>query len=57
MMDDHELVCQARNSLCDALKTLLNPEIMKTPEFLMARNQTQLALKTLDKLLELSVYS
>ena len=41
MLDDHEVICAARNHLADALKTLLKPEIMGAPEFLLARNQTQ----------------
>lgn len=55
MLDDHEVVCAARNHLCDALKTLLNPAIMSTPEFLLARNQTQMAMNDLNRLLEMSL--
>lgn len=55
MMDDHEVICAARNALCDALKTLLNPAIMGAPEFLLARNQTQQAINALNRLLEMTL--
>lgn len=55
MLDDHETICAARNHLCDALKTLLKPEIMGAPEFLLARNQTQMAMTALNRLLEMAI--
>lgn len=33
MLDDHALLCHARNELADALKELLKPEIMKSTDF------------------------
>jgi hypothetical protein len=55
MLDDHEIICVARNELADALKVLLKPEIMGAPEFIVARNHTQLALNALHKLLEMEI--
>lgn len=55
MMDDHIVICLARNELADALKVLLNPEIMGAPEFLAARNHTQLAMNALNRLLEMAI--
>ena len=55
MKDDHEIICLARNQLADAMKVLLNPEIMGAPEFLAARNHTQLAMNALNRLIEMAL--
>ena len=55
MLDDHNIICLARNELADALKVLLNPEIMGAPEFLLARNHTQMAMNALNRLLEMAI--
>ena len=55
MMEDHEIICAARNELADALKVLLNPAIMGVPEFLAARNHTQAAMNALNRLLEMTM--
>lgn len=57
MEDDHYVLADARNELADALKSLLKPEHMGTAEFLVTRELTRLALKHIDKLLEMAVYS
>jgi len=55
MLDDHEILSLARNQLADALKVLLNPAIMGAPEFLAARNHTQLAMNALNRLVEMAI--
>ena len=37
MMDDHDIICRARNALCDALKLLLNADIMDESDFAGSR--------------------
>lgn len=51
MMDDHPQICDARNALCDALKVLLNPEIMTENDFQESRDHAVVAVNALDKLL------
>lgn len=51
MMDDHLMLSAARNHLCDALKVLLNPDIMDKDDFRRSRALTALALGYLDELL------
>jgi hypothetical protein len=51
MMDDHLILSAARNHLADALKVLLNPEIMTNTDFHAARNEALAAIEKLDVLL------
>jgi hypothetical protein len=55
MMDDHVVICEARNELADALKVLLNPAIMGASDFLTARNHAQAAMNALNRLLEMTM--
>jgi len=57
MENDHFVLADARNELADALKALLLPTHMATAEFLVARNHAQAAIKHIDKLLEMAVYT
>jgi hypothetical protein len=50
--DDHYELSECRNKLCDALKTLLNPETMGVADFTIARTRTQNALVILDVLID-----
>ena len=52
MLEDHYIICEARDALCNALKVLLYPEIMGASEFQAARDHTQQAMNAIDKLLE-----
>jgi hypothetical protein len=51
MMDDHATICRARNALCDALKVLLNADIMDESDFAASRQHALAALAALDELL------
>ena len=51
MMDDHAILCHARNELADALKVLLNPEIMDGADFRKAKAHAVAATGALDALL------
>jgi hypothetical protein len=51
MMDDHATICRARNALCDALKLLLNADIMDESDFAGSRLSALKAVAALDKLL------
>lgn len=51
MMDDHAILCRARNGLADALKVLLNPDIMDAGDFEAAKAHAITAVKALDELL------
>lgn len=51
MMDDHEIICRARNALCDALKLLLNADIMDESDFQGSRDHALMAIAALDELL------
>jgi hypothetical protein len=51
MMDDHEIICRARNALADALKLLLNADIMGESDFEGSRNHAIAAVEALDELL------
>jgi hypothetical protein len=50
-MDDHEIICRARNALCDALKLLLNADIMDESDFQGSRDHALMAIAALDELL------
>ena len=50
MMDDHGLLSRARNELADALKVLLNPDIMTAADF---RQSLAHATAATDALIEL----
>lgn len=54
MMEDHELLSSARNSLADALKALLKTEIMTAADFQRSRNHVHNAARALDYLLRQS---
>lgn len=54
MMDDHHTLSAARNHLADALKVLLNPEIMTVTDFTSARESAAMAIEQLDVLLRQS---
>ena len=54
MMDDHYQISAARNELLDALKTLLNPEIMGPDDFRRSRGHASAAIERLDDLLRLA---
>lgn len=51
MMADHELLCEARNGLADALKALLKAEIMTSEDFRAARVHALVAIGALERLL------
>jgi len=51
MESDHYVLSRARNSLADALKTLLKAELMDAGDFRMAHFFTSAALEDLDALL------
>jgi hypothetical protein len=53
LMDDHELICEARNELADALKVLLNPAIMGTDEFMAAQDHARWAMIWLYRLIRM----
>jgi hypothetical protein len=54
MMDDHFVISQARNDLADALKALLNAEIMTEADFRKSRESALAAVGALDDLLRQS---
>lgn len=54
MKDDHYDISQARNDLCDALKALLNPDIMTGQDFARALDHTVSAARILSKLVSKS---
>jgi hypothetical protein len=51
MMDDHFILSAARNHLADALKALLNADIMTEADFRAARRSAREAIEKLDVLL------
>jgi len=51
MMDDHFIISRARNHLADALKALLEAEIMTADDFVKARADALSAVAELDDLL------
>ena len=53
MMDDHEVICEARNELCDALKVLLNPAVMGIDEFMAAQDHARRAMVALYRLIRM----
>ena len=50
MMDDHYIISAARNHLADALKILLNPDIMTTNDFEASKIAAIAAIQELEKL-------
>lgn len=54
MMDDHFIICRARNELADALKVLLNANIMTSVDFRESRAHAMAAIGALDDLLRLA---
>ena len=52
MMDDHYVICAARNALADALKVLLKPDIMTVSDFQESRDRARRAVEALDVLCE-----
>jgi hypothetical protein len=54
MMDDHDVLCRARNHLVDALKTLLNPDIMTEVDFQKSKNHALAGIAAIDDLLRQS---
>jgi hypothetical protein len=51
MMDDHFIISRARNHLADALKALLNANIMDEEDFSRSRKSALAAVDELDVLL------
>jgi hypothetical protein len=51
MMDDHFIISRARNHLADALKALLNANIMDAADFTKSRIAALAAVSELDVLL------
>ena len=51
MMDDHFIICRARNHLSDALKALLKADIMTGEDFSLSRNAARAAVRELNDLL------
>lgn len=51
MMDDHGILSAARVELADALKVLLNPNIMDAGDFRKSRKHAAAAMARLDELL------
>lgn len=51
MMDDHFVISRARNHLADALKVLLNANIMDATDFARSRYAALAAVSELDVLL------
>jgi hypothetical protein len=51
MMDDHYVICNARNYLSDALKCLLKADIMTAEDFAASRQAAVAAVDELDVLL------
>ena len=51
MMDDHFIISRARNHLADALKVLLNANIMGKDDFSRSRKAALAAVGELDVLL------
>lgn len=54
MMDDHYIICRARNDLADALKVLLKADIMTATDFQASRDHAATAIEALDDLLRQS---
>jgi hypothetical protein len=54
MMDDHFIISRARNHLADALKALLNADIMDATDFARSRDAALAAVSELDVLLRQS---
>jgi hypothetical protein len=50
MLEDHEVICRARNYLSDALKALLKAKIMTAEDFNMSRKAAIAAVRELDSL-------
>jgi hypothetical protein len=51
MMDDHYIISRARNHLADALKALLNANIMDEDDFALSRRAALAAVDELNVLL------
>ena len=54
MMDDHAALSRARNDLADALKVLLNADIMGASDFARSRDLAASAVRELNDLLRQS---
>jgi len=54
MMDDHYVICRARNHLVDALKALLKADIMTKDDFTTSLIATMAAAVDLNELLRKS---
>jgi hypothetical protein len=50
---DHEVVCECRNNLADALKVMLQAGYMTTPDWLQAQRYAQAALGNLAELIRM----
>jgi hypothetical protein len=53
MMDDHYIICRARNGLSDALKALLKADIMTAEDFQESKNKAVIAIGALNELLRI----
>jgi hypothetical protein len=51
MLDDHYVICKARNYLADALKALLKADIMTNEDFKLSREAASAAVMELDYLI------
>lgn len=54
MMEDHFIICRARNDLADALKILLQADIMTADDFRKSREYAMAAIGALDDLLRVA---
>jgi hypothetical protein len=54
MMEDHFIICSARNALADALKALLKADIMTASDFSQSRAHAMSAISSLDDLLRVA---